>query len=183
MFLNTKNLALCEQLVQTIKLVHGACQFNVLTSIPSSYFSCFRPTFFMLQHDRNIFIRLDLLISSSQNFFFCLKSLFIVEDREKSLKQILVSDHTYYTIITSHLSGVPPVVESSTCVPFIVLMQFVLTNGSNGKKVGFFFLKILQTIKNHWTKHRLVCTHTDAFSIVIPYIDMKLKMLIFLKIL
>ncbi len=23
-------------------------------------------------------------------------------------------------------------------------------------------------LKNHWTKHRLVCTHFDAFSMLIP---------------
>ncbi len=27
-------------------------------------------------------------------------------------------------------------------------------------------------LKNHWTKHRLVCIHCDAFFTLIPNIDM-----------
>ena len=30
-------------------------------------------------------------------------------------------------------------------------------------------------LKNHWTKHRLVCTHFDAFFMLIPNMDMKVK--------
>ncbi len=36
------------------------------------------------------------------------------------------------------------------------------------------FMKIPQAIdlKNHWTKHRLVCTHFDAFCMLNPNMDM-----------
>ncbi len=27
---------------------------------------------------------------------------------------------------------------------------------------------ITSYLKNHWTKHRLICTHFDAFSMLIP---------------
>ncbi len=30
-------------------------------------------------------------------------------------------------------------------------------------------------LKNHWTKHMLVCTHFDAFCMLIPNMDIKFK--------
>ncbi len=36
---------------------------------------------------------------------------------------------------------------------------------------------ITSSLKNHWTKHRHVCIHFDAFSMLIPNMDIKLTFL------
>ena len=39
-------------------------------------------------------------------------------------------------------------------------------------KEDVLFMIIIGYLKNHWTKHRLVCTHFDAFSMLNPNMDM-----------
>ncbi len=37
----------------------------------------------------------------------------------------------------------------------------------------FVYVNTTGYLKNHWTKHRLVCTHFDAFSMLIPNMGAK----------
>ncbi len=39
----------------------------------------------------------------------------------------------------------------------------------------YFYENITLDFKNHCTKHRLACTHFDAFSMLIPNMDIKVN--------
>ncbi len=52
------------------------------------------------------------------------------------------------------------------------------------EKVCHVHINSICYLKNHWSKHRLVCTHFDAFFILIPNMAMKsINFVIFFKIL
>ncbi len=56
---------------------------------------------------------------------------------------------------------------------FLSCIEELLSANYMFQRKDVLFINITAYLKNHWTKHRDVCTHFDAFSMLILNMDMK----------